>query len=656
MSREFGRLVTKIIKCIAAHEEKLIRAVEQEIGTLLGFSVHTVQGWRRGNIPPDPEVVRQLAEIGVRRGRLELSWLRRFLAQARYSGTGRLIESLAVEYGQVCEFLDDRYVSPAEIFKQVQEYVFQAESRVWILNSHPRESPLEKSLQDLQSGAIEQRILALEKLVTQHAYYEQLIRRAALAPRGFEYVRIVQVPQERHPEISPETTGYHYLYHFYRMLKKREIHKMPGREINVLLYAGSLLRNTTFAVIDEHTLLIQITGLQRQQTGPVSYDLRGLLVIRSEARPSVVTQFADLFDYIRKGHEGQVANVSLAHLERFRDQIPPLDREIVNPLGELLDDLWSDEQFDHFVRAVRVVYQSNLSRLRQVLVDLMPQYQQRSQWPLILNVIGPDLELREFLDQRPSEIIRRQPQAYALVVGINAYQNLRHLRRATKDATDIRHKLTSGGYKPENITLLLDDKATRSAISDTLDRLSRRARPEDLVFIFLSCHGAQRVGGFGPGVFLCPVEADLHNLQLTAISSESFTKALNSIKAKMMICLDASHSGGMGRIRAGEYDVHLALPPETCDHWTEEGRLILASIGSQEPSWELSSMSNGLFAHCLLKGIQEVPLQDEALWGLELAQYASRQVVKHNVQRPFIQFNGNNFPVLWPTRKKEGVA
>ncbi len=654
--REFGRLLSQAVRCIAAREDKPIERVEQELGDLLGFSIHTVQRWRRGYVP-DPNVVRRLAEVGVRRGNMPPGWLRRFLTQAQYHEADRVIEALAGQYGYICEFLDDRVIPGVEIFKRAQEYVLQAESRVWILNSHPREPTLQESLAEVQSGSLQERVLALEKLVSQHTYYERLIRRAVSKPGRFEYVRIVQVPVcgEEHPVISLETTGYHYLYHFYRMLKERKESKAPGREIKVLLYAGSLLRDTTFAVIDEHTLLLQITGLTWPSSGEPAYKLRGLLVIQSEARPNVVTQFADLFAYIRRGgREGKIENVTLADLDKFKDQIPPLEDEIVEPLDDLLEALWQAREFDSFIRVVQSVYGSDLHPLRQVLVNLLPKYQRHSQWSLVLNALGTvDRELREFLSPQPVEIAHRPPQVYALVIGVNTYQRLPRLALAAKDATDIRHELVASGYQPQNITLLLDNEATRANISNTLDQISRRARPEDLVFIFFSGHGAQRIGGFEPGEYLCPVEADWHNLRFTAISGEDFTKALNHIKARqMMICLDACHAGGIGQLKETDSEIRLALPADAYAHWSGEGRVILASSSPDEPSWELPPVGNGLLTHYLLKGIQkDVPLREKAVWALELANYVSQKVVEHGLQRPYLQLKGNDFPVMWPGRQ-----
>ena len=98
--------------------------------------------------------------------------------------------------------------------------------------------------------------------------------------------------------------------------------------------------------------------------------------------------------------------------------------------------------------------------------------------------------------------------AYALIIGIGAYHNVRPLKKATTDAQDLYMLLREQGYAESNIALLLDDEATKPAISDRLEWLTRRASKDTTLLIFFAGHGAQRVGGFAPGEYLCPVETD----------------------------------------------------------------------------------------------------------------------------------------------------
>jgi len=90
----------------------------------------------------------------------------------------------------------------------------------------------------------------------------------------------------------------------------------------------------------------------------------------------------------------------------------------------------------------------------------------------------------------------------ALVVGIDNYKNghiAPPLSGAVADARDINAALQQAGAS--DITLLLDDQATRSRLEIALNGLAQRSRPGDLVIITFAGHGtrgAERVPGSEP--------------------------------------------------------------------------------------------------------------------------------------------------------------
>jgi hypothetical protein len=222
---------------------------------------------------------------------------------------------------------------------------------------------------------------------------------------------------------------------------------------------------------------------------------------------------------------------------------------------------------------------------------------------------------------------------HALLVGIGAYRHLRPLNRPATDARDLYDALVGlddCGYPPAQVALLLDGQATKGVINDKLDWLARRALPEDTVLIFFSGHGAQRIGGFEPGEYLCSVEADWYNLGDTAISSGELTTALQAIRAgKVAIFLDACHSGGVGEPRDAGLQVKAGLSERTYDRLLAgEGRVLIASCRPDEVSWELGGMRNGLFTHHLLKGLrgEGVAIQGETIDILDLFRYLSKAV------------------------------
>jgi hypothetical protein len=84
-------------------------------------------------------------------------------------------------------------------------------------------------------------------------------------------------------------------------------------------------------------------------------------------------------------------------------------------------------------------------------------------------------------------------EKYALLIGIDAYQGGRFkpLEGAKNDVKMMKRILTQRfQFKPENITTLLDGKATHGAIKTAFQRLSDRAPSNGMIYIHYSGHGS----------------------------------------------------------------------------------------------------------------------------------------------------------------------
>ena len=235
-------------------------------------------------------------------------------------------------------------------------------------------------------------------------------------------------------------------------------------------------------------------------------------------------------------------------------------------------------------------------------------------------------------------------RGYALLIGIGKYDNLSRLEKTVVDAKDLYDLLTDparAGYPRDHVRLLLDKQASKGAISNALDDLAHRVGPDDTVVISISGHGAQRIGGFEPGEYLCPVDADSNNLRSTAISTDEFTTALRALKAgRVAVFLDTCHSGGVGAPREAGAHVKAGLSDTGYSQLaTGRGRVIIASCHPDEVSWELPGMRNGLFTHYLLEGLQgEAASSDGAVHILDLYKYISERVPKHRKdQHPLLK-------------------
>lgn len=76
----------------------------------------------------------------------------------------------------------------------------------------------------------------------------------------------------------------------------------------------------------------------------------------------------------------------------------------------------------------------------------------------------------------------------ALLIGINKAPGSDVLQGMVEDTRTMRTMLLRGGYKDENIKILTDGKATRSAILTDLDRLARRTSGKGLAVVSISSH------------------------------------------------------------------------------------------------------------------------------------------------------------------------
>src|SRR5262245_61837063 len=186
-----------------------------------------------------------------------------------------------------------------------------------------------------------------------------------------------------------------------------------------------------------------------------------------------------------------------------------------------------------------------------------------------------------------------QMQKYALIIGINEYENhsqgIPSLRYAVRDARAVYEAVTDsarGGFVKDHVQMLCDDCAvqpTSANIGRALTKLLTQANEEDLVLLFFSGHGLEENGR----AYLLPCNTDLDALDYTALERDAFIRQIDRLRAKkVVVILDACHAGGVSRGgKAAGKDAALS------EHFyqqfsTAEGRAFVASCAGGELSWE----------------------------------------------------------------------
>lgn len=154
------------------------------------------------------------------------------------------------------------------------------------------------------------------------------------------------------------------------------------------------------------------------------------------------------------------------------------------------------------------------------------------------------------IDAPPAVKTKRDPDAYAVVIGVEKYrqEGIPAVDFAARDARTMYSYLTqSMGYDPKNVVLLTDDHATRTDFLKYLGTwLSNRVDAKSRVFIYYAGHGSPNPAT-GEG-YLMPYEADPAYLADTAFPIARLYSDLGKLPTKdVTVVLDSCFSGQGGR-------------------------------------------------------------------------------------------------------------
>lgn len=194
-------------------------------------------------------------------------------------------------------------------------------------------------------------------------------------------------------------------------------------------------------------------------------------------------------------------------------------------------------------------------------------------------------------------------QSWALVVGIDTFSNTRisRLNYAANDARAVAAALVSLGFPERNITVLLNERATRREIERVLGSTIRRAaKPEDRLFVFFATHGVTTVLPHGGEEgYLLPYDADPEDLSVTALSMQHLKQIGQRIPAKhMLVAVDACY-GGYSLVRA-------QAPPVVDQRYLDlvsRSRVMQVLTAGRRDQPVIEDAGHGVFTRKLLDGL-----------------------------------------------------
>jgi len=196
--------------------------------------------------------------------------------------------------------------------------------------------------------------------------------------------------------------------------------------------------------------------------------------------------------------------------------------------------------------------------------------------------------------------------SYALIIGIDKYENVRSLDYAVKDAEDIQSMLVDKfNFQQDNIVLLKNEEATQASILQEFSNITKKANDNDRVLIFFAGHGETiDLPDGGEMGFLLPVDGDKTDLYLSAIKMEELrTLSLLSDAKHILYLVDACYGG---IVSVGARGLDAESTPDYLDKITQyKSRQIISAGGRGEQVIEKAEWGHSAFTKNLLSGLRD---------------------------------------------------
>lgn len=195
------------------------------------------------------------------------------------------------------------------------------------------------------------------------------------------------------------------------------------------------------------------------------------------------------------------------------------------------------------------------------------------------------------------------PRLFLLAIGVSEYANPEYkLGLPAKDADDFSRMVLaqrSGRlYKSVEMRVLTDKNATRKNVLDGLEWLKKNVASTDTAILFLAGHGVTQADR---SYFFLTHDADLKQLEKTALSHRQITSLITGIRGQRLLFIDTCHAGNaLGGRKFSSENSYLVN-----DLTAEENAVIVFSSSTgKQLSQENDDWGNGAFTKVVVKGAE----------------------------------------------------
>ena len=263
-----------------------------------------------------------------------------------------------------------------------------------------------------------------------------------------------------------------------------------------------------------------------------------------------------------------------------------------------------------------------------------------------------------FLCSRGEEIIslNNEPQAkskkpafYAVICGTGEFINpAMNLKYPVIDATSMAKAITLGasnlfGKDSTHVYLLSSagndtNITTKQNIKKVFEGIKAKAKPEDIVMVYLSGHGVTYGGEKGDFYYLCTDYSGNSTESFSdpilrksqSISTEEFTDWLNDIPAlKQFMIIDACGSGKAVDNMIASRDIESSQIKAIDRMKDRTGLYILSGCAANAVSYEANRFGQGLLTYTVLQAMRGMALRENKFVDVStLLNYSSEEVPK----------------------------
>jgi len=213
--------------------------------------------------------------------------------------------------------------------------------------------------------------------------------------------------------------------------------------------------------------------------------------------------------------------------------------------------------------------------------------------------------------------VTNNAKSYALIIGINAYQDANTLSWCVNDANGMEDALINNGWEKDQITKLLDTNATKEHIKTELTDIINKTTSNDYILVFYSGHGTQipdtngdETDGYDEAIVPVDFNGDISSLIIDDDLGEIFS---HSKTQKGVFIFDSCFSGGFinksltnSGLKVRSLTNAKAVGDPTSQDLDIYNIPVLTASSYNEEAYEDSSLEHGVFTYSILKGFENM--------------------------------------------------